>query len=292
MTGSTDSSRLDGTDGPLGWDTLGKTESHALSAYRMSQPVPSGSTERGWQRLQSELKLGAGGASLFSLSTVAPWALGAVIAVGSATWAVTSVRAPSRAVFAQVVADRQAPQEIEKNDQGPFAASATTKMNSVEGPGGAGSNVLLECRPRDLGPVTGEHRDVVASGASTVLVAKVNQDQRAVGTEEPSIAHLQSMDQESAPATLFAEIKLLKKVHRVLRGGEPKRALRLAREHRRRFVRGALNEERVILEVEALCESGYRSRSRELARAQLAKKSRSPFRQRLRDACRSPDNKG
>jgi hypothetical protein len=94
-----------------------------------------------------------------------------------------------------------------------------------------------------------------------------------------------------APESLSQEVSLLDEAERSLGAGDVQRALALLSEHRARFPRAALREEREGLSVLARCvqaRAGAREQetaAREAARAFLARHPRSLLRARLEQAC-------
>jgi hypothetical protein len=92
----------------------------------------------------------------------------------------------------------------------------------------------------------------------------------------------------SRPAdSLAEEVAILSEVSSALHGGRPAAALKMLDEHRRKFPRGALGQERTAARIQALCALG---RTKE-AHAELARLARaapnSPHVARARKACGS-----
>jgi hypothetical protein len=83
-----------------------------------------------------------------------------------------------------------------------------------------------------------------------------------------------------------AELSLLERAQRVLRS-EPAAALALAQEHRARFERGALAQEREMLAIEALLRLERRAQAERRARAFTQRYPQSSHGPRLRDLLRS-----
>ena len=91
-----------------------------------------------------------------------------------------------------------------------------------------------------------------------------------------------------APATsagLSDEVRVLNEAHVALRDGDSARALALLDDHRRRFSRGALGEERQAARVLALCDAGRVAEAKAAAERFLAASPRSPLAPRVRQSC-------
>jgi hypothetical protein len=86
-------------------------------------------------------------------------------------------------------------------------------------------------------------------------------------------------------ASLAAESRALGDVQRALRDGAGERALHLLDDQDRRFVRGALSEERAAARVLALCAAGRVAAARQGAAAFVARHASSPLRARVLAAC-------
>jgi hypothetical protein len=82
------------------------------------------------------------------------------------------------------------------------------------------------------------------------------------------------------------ELHLVRGAQQHLNRGEPAAALSLLAEHARRFPSGVLREEREASRVLALCGMGKREAARALANDFIRLAPRSPFVDRVRDACR------
>lgn len=95
-------------------------------------------------------------------------------------------------------------------------------------------------------------------------------------------------DQDRFP-WIAAELELLREAGAALRAGAPEAAIERLEDHRKRFPRGALVQEREALRVDALCAGGDAARGRRLAEDFLARWPRSPHRGRVERACRVMD---
>lgn len=82
------------------------------------------------------------------------------------------------------------------------------------------------------------------------------------------------------------EVELVGRARRKLATGSPKEALKLLRDHARRFPRGVMREEGRVLEAEALCASGQASAARKRADRFVADHPSSPMRKRAEGICR------
>jgi outer membrane protein assembly factor BamD (BamD/ComL family) len=86
-------------------------------------------------------------------------------------------------------------------------------------------------------------------------------------------------------SSLAAEATLLKAAQRAIARGDHDEALQLVSQHSREFSRGMMVEERLVLEVVALCGAGRETRGRVKASRFLEKHPKSPSRKRVMEAC-------
>jgi hypothetical protein len=91
----------------------------------------------------------------------------------------------------------------------------------------------------------------------------------------------------AAPAEdpLLAEVSLLQRAQRALRGGQPREAMELAARHETLYPTSQMAPERDALRVFALCALGKKGEARTLARALLAQAPTSPLRASLEESC-------
>jgi hypothetical protein len=91
----------------------------------------------------------------------------------------------------------------------------------------------------------------------------------------------------AAPAEdpLLAEVSLLQRAQRALRGGQPLHAMELAARHETLYPTSQMALERDALRVFALCALGKKGEARTLARALLAQAPTSPLRASLEESC-------
>jgi hypothetical protein len=103
-------------------------------------------------------------------------------------------------------------------------------------------------------------------------------------TSERSIVR-RTVKAEPSADTFADEAQLLQRIYAALKRDDPRAALRLVVEHRRRFPAGQLVQERLAVEVEALCRSNQTSRGRSKAAAFEAAYPGSTHLARVRTAC-------
>ncbi len=110
----------------------------------------------------------------------------------------------------------------------------------------------------------------------------------------PSAVPLAESPEKRAPVassrssdTLAEEVAILSEASAALHGGRPAAALKMLDEHRRKFPRGALGQERTSARIQALCALG-RTKEAQAELARLARASpNSPHVARARKACGS-----
>ena len=88
-----------------------------------------------------------------------------------------------------------------------------------------------------------------------------------------------------ASSSLAEELKLLSRAQAALEADEPRRALQLLRQHRARFRRGALAEEREATRVESLCRLGRSQRAERALRQFIRGFPGSPAIARVQHTC-------
>lgn len=133
------------------------------------------------------------------------------------------------------------------------------------------------------------------SGVAVAPEAWVASEERPVRVvvATPDVASRSAVAREAArhaaPATpdasLAAESRALGDVQRALRDAAGERALQLLDDQDRRFVQGALSEERAAARVLALCAAGRVASARQAAAAFVARHASSPLRARVLAAC-------
>lgn len=85
--------------------------------------------------------------------------------------------------------------------------------------------------------------------------------------------------------SLQKELALLHRAHAAWRNGEPQAALKLVREHKRRYPTSNLELERDALEVLSLCELGKSDRAARIARDLLTRAPNTPLRASIEESC-------
>lgn len=115
-----------------------------------------------------------------------------------------------------------------------------------------------------------------------------------VAEEEPAAKEADPAPMRSTPATKAApprkdgvaeEVALMGRIRRAIQNDENDRALRLLRQHGRRFPTGVFADEREVSLAEALCAAGKVEQGREAASSFVAKNPRSSLAARARRAC-------
>jgi hypothetical protein len=134
----------------------------------------------------------------------------------------------------------------------------------------------------DPEPATGEDSsETTETSTSTAPSADVP------ATSERAIVR-RTVNTEPSAETFADEAQLLQRIYAALKRDDPRAALRLVGEHRRRFPAGQLVQERLAVEVEALCRSNQTSRGRSKAAAFEAAYPGSTHLARVRTACDRP----
>ncbi len=111
-----------------------------------------------------------------------------------------------------------------------------------------------------------------------------------VSTPRPVIDPVKREAQRPSPppaedAALGAELALLRAARDALARAAPQEALQQLAEHERRFPDGLLAEERMVLRVQALCESGAVEQARAAARRFTQERPNSPHAASLAGGC-------
>ena len=107
----------------------------------------------------------------------------------------------------------------------------------------------------------------------------------AVAEPGPAREPPRSGTQPPEDATLGAELVLLREARAALARAAPEEALQRLAEHELRFPGGLLAEERRVLRVQALCESGAAEQARAAARRFIQEHPSSPHAASLADSC-------
>jgi hypothetical protein len=81
------------------------------------------------------------------------------------------------------------------------------------------------------------------------------------------------------------ELELLHEAQAAWRKGQPEDALEIVKQHRQRYPRTQLRDERETLEVLTLCELGRTRDARRVARTLLNRAPRSPSRAAIEESC-------
>lgn len=102
--------------------------------------------------------------------------------------------------------------------------------------------------------------------------------------ESDTVAETKSAE----PAPIVAQATLLARARRAVQQGEPRRALALVAEHRRRFATGVLAPERDLLEIDVLCSLGKVDKARAAARRHAQRFPDSTWSARIARSCAAP----
>jgi hypothetical protein len=112
--------------------------------------------------------------------------------------------------------------------------------------------------------------------------------------EKPAVKQADPAPERSVPATKAAsprksgvaeEVALMGRIRRAIQAEDSDRALRLLRQHARRFPNGVFADEREVSLAEALCAAGKIDKGREVANGFVAKNPQSSLAARARRAC-------
>jgi hypothetical protein len=234
---------------------LGAATSSAVSAS-------AGSTGAGASSVASGLGGGLKSGGLVGFFKLAVSASVAAVLGGSALWLAgeptSALREPAPLTDA---ANRRGPAEPEL--LAPDGASAVPPQPTVEPLAQPSAAERVGAEP----PATATKGLAPAHGPRSEGALRASG--RAAGTE----------------GTLSLELSLLARAQEALRGGNPHAALAIAREHRQRFARGSLRDERFGIEALARCALGHDGAE---VVAELERLSpSSPLLARVRTACKS-----
>jgi hypothetical protein len=101
----------------------------------------------------------------------------------------------------------------------------------------------------------------------------------------PVVEPIAAPAQPDVEDPLLAEVSLLQRAQRALRGGQPREAMELASRHATLYPTSQMALEREALRVFALCALGRKGEARTLARELLAQAPTSPLRASLEESC-------
>jgi hypothetical protein len=189
------------------------------------------------------------GASKLAASGALKWWLGGVALLGAGATYVALSAAPARESVG-VVQKRVPPAAIETVSAQPMQAAPAVAKSA---------------------PVPAEQTSEVQARSARPMPARA-----LARNERPRAA---------AHTAKAGELDLLHRAQAAWRAGQPRNALGLLDQHRKRFPRSALRVERDGLRALTLCELGRSSEARELARQVLAREPRSPLRAALEQSC-------
>jgi hypothetical protein len=136
-------------------------------------------------------------------------------------------------------------------------------------------------------PVFVEENPELATGEDSIEATQTTGMASSVdvpATSQRSVVR-RTVKTEPSADTFADEAQLLQRIYAALKRDDPRAALRLVGEHRRRFPAGQLIQERLAVEVEALCRSDQTSRGRSKAAAFEAAYPGSTHLARVRTAC-------
>jgi len=112
--------------------------------------------------------------------------------------------------------------------------------------------------------------------------------------EEPAAEEAAPPTEVTVPATkagppkktgVAEEVALMGRIRRAIQAGDSDRALRLLRQHGRRFPNGVFADEREVSLAEALCAAGKLDKGQDVANGFVARNPQSPLAARARRAC-------
>lgn len=216
---------------------------------------PDRAQRRVWQRLSVQLGLAASGGALSSKAAAA----------SAGKW--LGLSGPAKVIVALAVA----------------APAAGGIAYLVEEQRGRDAGVEVAAPPAQLKLTRGEAKPVprvVEAAASAVSSAgdqALAPPRRDAISKPPAVPH----EPEGAPA-LVEENRLLREARAAARSGAAPRALALLHELDARFPRGALLQEREVLRIQALEQSGSNDQARARAQAFLRRYPQSPYAKSLK----------
>ena len=247
-----------------------------LSAYKaeVEQSVPD--RERDWGRLVQRIDAGT---EPLPVDLDAPphrrwlpWVLGAAAAIALATWGLGRVdwgRSTEEVGGAHMAVDEaEAPSSVRAVEVTPPEASAPVRRVKPTQPA-----VESESEPEsELEP-------------EPEAVPKPRRRERA-----PQPQPLAKPEPKPAPteSPIVAEARSLRRIRAALRDGRGRAALQRVAAHERAFPEGALSDELVVLEADALCQIGRADEARKVAAAFVRRSPGSPLAARARRICAEP----
>lgn len=233
----------------------------AMDRYRERVSPGPDAADRSWERIASRIESGE---APLDVDRREPrnagkrWLVGAVVAAAAAVVAAYGVDAIS------LVSERgaQAPAD-------PFGAGA-----------------VADDDPTDGKAIVRTHR---APAPSPTAASESPTEPEVADVErapEPAPAkNRPNVRPGTAVQSVRAEMQLVRRAKVALRDGNPAGALSLANRHLREFEDGELAEERELLRITATCELGHARHARQLARAFLVARPRSPLAVHVREIC-------
>ena len=162
-------------------------------------------------------------------------------------------------------------QKVQKSERHEAAARNVATPTEVT----MSSRELAEPTPERTSPKTEQHPSKIRKKQLTPAAASLATQKVATAPSEN-------------PANLGAEVKLLDQARRDLKRGKPGAALASLHEYQRKFPRGRLFSEALVLRLDALVRLGQREQARQIADRYLKMNPRAPHGPRIRKLVGAP----
>lgn len=235
-----------------------------LAAGRHAEPAPAESRQRVWVALAGGLSEAAAPAA--AVGSAKAWLT--MVGLASAVLGLTAIAAPR-------LRGSEAGAERAPSAAGPGAATHEV----ADAPGSPSAAAAMDPSP------------VAIVDPPTATTAMLSEAPPPPLRSSPTATTRSPRRADRAPATprptedLAAEASLLRSARAALESGRPEAALAPLDEHRRRFPRGALAEEREASRIRALCALGRDDDARQGVRALAAEHPRSAYLAALEGSC-------
>ncbi|MFN3185269.1 MAG: tetratricopeptide repeat protein [Nannocystaceae bacterium] len=257
-----------------------------LSAYKREVEGSVPDRDRDWRRLVQRIDAGAEPLPV-ELDAPArgrwlPWALGAVAAVVLATCGLTRM---GRGASAEVVEGAQ----MARDEADAHATDGALEVSPAEhgAPTHGASPAPAEFEEVGPEPELEPEPEPELEPKPELAPSTSQSRRRRLRRPEPVTPEPEPQTQASE-SPLIAEARSLRRIRAALRDGRGRAALRAVAAHERAFPQGALSDELVVLEADALCQVGRRGEARTVADAFVRRHPDSPLAARARRICASP----
>lgn len=253
-------------------DRLEREAREVLTGYREGDRMPAARKDAAWGQLQGAIAQGeAAGDGLEDMSE-APLHARAGWRRQAAGWAIAALIAA--AVVLVLVGIEAVVGEREPGDARHQAVHGAADLEREEILKGRRPGATAAAQDGETVPVV--EQEVAAKGAAPGSQPV---------TRTPTSARPEPRAARGDVSDLDAELALLRRARAALSEGRATEALALVDEHARRFSAGHLVEERALLRVQALCETGAQAQARAEAQAFARAQPGSPHANKIIRVC-------